>query len=316
MAKELTTPAPIAFIALVGPTAVGKSELALRLATHYPVEIVNGDSRQVYRYMDIGTSKPTMDERAAVPHHVYDVVDPDEGFSLADYRGHADSAMTAIGERGHTPLLVGGSGQYVWSLIEGWQLPEVPPDNAFRQEMEEWTEVHGHAALHERLARIDASAASRIQATNVRRVIRALELHRATGVQPSLLLRRRAGASKNVLVLGLSLDRIALFGRADARIDTMVRHGFPEEVRALLDKGYAPSLPAMSSIGYREMVEYVTGAADLDTTIARIRRETRRLVRRQHTWFRLSDERIMWLDAQDKIAAAAVAAGLIEGVMR
>jgi len=307
---------PAAFIALVGPTAVGKSDLALRLASRLPMEIVNADSRQIYRYMDIGTSKPTQSERAQVPHHVYDVVNPDEEFSLADYQRHARTAMTTIGERGRVPLLVGGSGQYVWSLVESWQLPEVPPDRAFRQEMEEWTAVHGCAALHERLVCIDADAASRIQATNVRRVIRALELHRATGVPPSQLLRCRAETSGNVLLLGLTIDKTTLLSRVDARIDTMVRHGFPDEVQALLDKRYAPTLPAMSSIGYREMVEYVTGAIDLDTAISRIRRETRRLVRRQHTWFGLSDERIMWLDARDLNAAADAAVRLVEGAAR
>ena len=310
------TPEPIAFIALVGPTAIGKSDLALRLASRLPLEIVNADSRQIYRYMDIGTSKPTPNERVLVPHHVYNVVDPDEEFSLADYQRHAHTAMTTIGERGRVPLLVGGSGQYVWSLVEGWQLPEVPPDRAFRREMEEWTTVHGCAALHDRLACVDADAASHIQATNVRRVIRALELHRATGVPPSLLLRRRAGVSRNVLLLGLSIDKTTLLSRADARIDTMVRHGFPDEVRALLGRGYAPTLPAMSSIGYREMVEYVNGVIDLDTATSRIRRETRRLVRRQYTWFGLSDERIMWLDARDPNAAADAAAQLIEGATR
>lgn len=310
------TPEPLAFIALVGPTAVGKSDLALRLATRCPLEIVNGDSRQVYRYMDIGTSKPTPVERTLVPHHVYDVVDPDEEFSLADYHHHAHAAMTAIGERGGVPLLVGGSGQYIWSLVEGWQLADVPPDRAFRREMEEWTTVHGYAALHHRLACVDADAASRIQATNVRRVIRALELHRATGVPPSLLLGRRAAVSKSVLLFGLNVDRTTLLSRADARIDTMVRHGFPDEVRALLGRGYAPTLPAMSSIGYREMVEYVNGVIDLDTAISRIRRETRRLVRRQYTWFGLTDERIMWLDARDPNAVADTVIRLIEGAVR
>jgi len=310
------TPEPIAFIAIVGPTAVGKSDLALRLASRYPLEIVNGDSRQIYRYMDIGTSKPTLNERAQVPHHVYDVADPDEEFSLADYQRHAHAAMTGIGERGRVPLLVGGSGQYVWSLVENWLLPEVPPDRAFRREMEEWTAVHGHVALHDRLACVDPDAASSIQATNVRRVIRALELHRATGVPPSLLLRRRAGVSKNVLVIGLHIDKTVLHSRADARIDTMVRHGFPDEVRALLGRGYAPTLPAMSSIGYREMVEHVNGVIDLDTATSRIRRETRRLVRRQYTWFGLSDERIMWLDVRDPNAATDAAVQLIESAMR
>jgi len=299
-------------IALVGPTASGKTALALKLASRLPIEIVNADSRQVYRYMDIGTAKPTRDERALVPHHLVDVVYPDEEFSLATYLRLARAAVDSILERGAIALVVGGTGQYIWGLMEGWTVPEVAPDPDFRRQAELRAVANGYAALHTELAGIDPAAASRIEATNVRRVIRALELFRATGVRPSELLWRKAGVEPGSLVLGLALDRAALVARADARIDRMVELGFAAEVKSLLDRGFSPTLPAMSSIGYREMARYVLGTIDLDTAVALVRKETRRLVRRQHAWFRPSDGRIRWLDGSDTEKALDEVVHLIE----
>jgi tRNA dimethylallyltransferase len=306
------TPQDRLVVALVGPTASGKSDLALSLAGNLPIEIVNADSRQVYRYMNIGTGKPSAQDRALVAHHLFDVVNPDEGFSLAEYLRHARAAVANIAERGLLPVVVGGSGQYVWSLIEGWQVPEVPPDPAFRARMEHYAAQQGCAALHEQLASFDAEAARAISPTNVRRVIRALELHRATGIPPTQLRQRRAHLGGRRLVIGLSLERAYLHSRIDVRIDTMVRTGFAAEVRALLSMGYDASLPSMSSIGYREMADYVTSAIDLDTAVERIRHETRRLVRRQHAWFRPNDERIMWVDAMDPDGAARAVEAAIQ----
>ena len=304
-------------IALVGPTAVGKSECALTLAQRLPLEIINADSRQVYRYMDIGTSKPTSDERERVSHHVLDVVDPNEEFSLSHYLRLARHASHAVAERGRIPLVVGGTGQYVWSLAERWQVPEVPPDREFRTEMQERVKTHGPGVLHAELTRIDAEAGARIHEANVRRVIRALELFRATGEKPSVLLwRRQQTSAHSVVVIGLALDRPALIARADARIDRMMRHGFAAEVRSLLDRGYSPALPSMSSIGYREVADYVSGRCDLDGTMARVRRETRRLIRRQHAWFRPTDERIRWLDWEQQARAVEQAIRIIEGAVK
>lgn len=304
-----------AVIAIVGPTAVGKTELSLELAARFPAEIVNADSRQVYRYMDIGTGKPTAEERARVCHHVVDVVDPDEEFSLAMYDDLALRAMGDIRARGKLPIVVGGTGQYVWSLLEEWDVPQVPPDPAFRDEMGRLAGRHGSTRLHRELAQVDPVAADRIQAANVRRVIRALELYRSTGELPSRVLWRR-GAGIDALILGLRMDREALVARADGRIDRMVRHGFAEEVRSLLGRGYNGRLPAMSSIGYREMIKYVDGRMSLDEAVAAIRRETRRLIRRQRTWFRLDDDRIQWLDNGEPRAALNRAVALVEGEAR
>lgn len=300
-------------IALVGPTAVGKSEVALALGERLSLEIVNADSRQVYRYMDIGTSKPSADDRQRVPHHLLDVVEPDEEFSLALYLGMARSACRDIAARGRIPLIVGGTGQYIWSLVEGWQVPEVPPDPEFRREMEEMAARFGNASLHAELTRIDSEAGERIQPGNVRRVIRALELHRAMGQKPSAVLWRKAGSATATPVIGLALERPAVVAKADARIDRMIQHGFIDEVRWLLEQGYAPSLPAMSSIGYREIAAHVLGYSDRDSTVMRIKKETRRLIRRQHSWFRPSDERIRWLDWRHRDKAIEEAVRLIEG---
>ncbi len=310
---EMRPPGPL--IALVGPTAVGKSECALALAERLPLEIINADSRQVYRYMDIGTSKPTPDERARVPHHVLDVIDPDEEFSLSQFLRLARHANHAVMERSKIPIVVGGTGQYVWSLVEGWQVPEVPPDPTFRKEMEEHAKTHGPGALHAELTRIDAEAGARIHEANVRRVIRALELFRATGERPSVLLWRRQTNARSTVVIGLTLDRPVLIARADARIDRMMRHGFAGEVRSLLARGYSPALPSMSSIGYREVVDYVSGRCDLNDTVMCVRRETRRLIRRQHAWFRPMDERITWLTWERQKDAIEQAVRIIEGAI-
>ena len=313
MALDAHTNSPL--VAIVGPTAVGKSDLALRLAQQLAAEIVNADSRQVYRYMDIGTGKPTSDARALAPHHVFDVADPDEDFSLGTYKQMAADAIASIAGRGRIPLLVGGTGQYVWSTVEGWNVPEVPPDSAFRLEMEERGRSHGHETLHSELVRIDPEAAARIQASNVRRVIRALELHRATGELPSSLLWQKKGLAESTLILGVGMERPRLFSRADARVDRMVLLGFPAEVRALMDRGYESSLPSMSSIGYREMYAYIRGECALVEAVERTKLETHRLIRRQNTWFRPSDERIVWLDGAESGRALEVAMRHIEGAM-
>ena len=302
-------------VAIVGPTAVGKSELALRLAQQMSAEIVNADSRQVYRHMDIGTGKPTLEERALIPHHVFDVVDPDEAFSLGTYSQFAKIAIDDVRRRGHLPLLVGGTGQYVWSVVEGWKVPEVPPDSAFRLQMETRARSEGHEALHAELERVDPEAAAHIQATNVRRIIRALELHRATGELPSSLLWSKKGLSESTLVLGVGMERRKLFARADARVDRMVLLGFAAEVRALMDGGYEPFLPSMSSIGYREMYAHVRGECDLATAVEKTKVETHRLIRRQHTWFRPSDDRIAWIDGTESGRAFQEAMHAIQGAM-
>ena len=282
-------------IAIVGPTAVGKSELALHLAQRFPAEIIGADSRQVYRYMDIGTNKPSPAERAAVPHHVIDVVEPDQGFSLAMYHKLAMEALGDIRQRGKLPLLVGGSGLYVWSLIEGWKIPHVPPDQKLRRQLEARAEQEGSHRLYQELQDIDPVAAAKINPGNARRIIRALEIYHTTGQPPSQLQRKEA-PDFPVLLIGLTQERSELCRRIDLRVDRMIQSGLVEEVEQLLEKGYSPFLPSMSGIGYKQIVQFLRGEMTLPEAIDKIKYETHRLARHQYAWFRLGDDRIQWFD--------------------
>ncbi|MEN6478239.1 MAG: tRNA (adenosine(37)-N6)-dimethylallyltransferase MiaA [Anaerolineales bacterium] len=287
------TPPPV--VAIVGPTAVGKTSLSLALAQRFGGEIVSADSRQIYRGLDIGTAKATPAERATVPHHLLDIVPPDGELTLAHFRQLADEAIRDIWARGRVPLLVGGTGQWVWALLEGWTVPEVPPDWAFREALAQRAANEGAAALHAELAAVDPAAAARIDARNVRRVIRALEVHRATG-QPISALQRREPPDYVTLIIGLTMPREALYARIDRRIEGMIAAGLVDEVRDLLAQGYDPALPSMSGLGYRQIIPYLRGESTLAEAVALLKRDTRRLVRQQANWFRLSDPRIAWYD--------------------
>jgi tRNA dimethylallyltransferase len=282
-------------ITIVGPTAVGKSELALHLAQYFPVEIISADSRQVYRYMDIGTNKPSPAERASVPHHIIDVVEPNEDFSLAMYRQLANEALKSIQQKGKLPLLVGGSGLYVWSLVEGWKIPQVPPDQERRRQLEARAEQEGSQNLYQELQDIDPIAAAKINPGNTRRIIRALEIYHATGQHPSQLQRKET-PDFPILLIGLTQERSELYRRIDWRVDKMIQMGLVEEVEQLLKKGYSLSLPSMSGIGYKQIGQFLQGEMTLPQAIDKIKYETHRLARHQYAWFRLSDSRICWFD--------------------
>ena len=304
-------------IAIVGPTAVGKSELALHLAQYFPIEIISADSRQVYRYMDIGTNKPSLAERAAVPHHVIDVIEPDEDFSLAMYHQLATEALKAIKQKGKLPLLVGGSGLYVWSLVEGWKIPQVPPDQKLRRQLEDRAEQEGSHSLYQELQDIDPVAAAKINPSNIRRIIRALEIYHTTGQPPSQLQRKEAPGFP-IMVIGLTRKRSELYRKIDWRADKMIQMGLVEEVEQLLKKGYSPALPSMSGIGYKQIGQFLRGEMTLPQAIDKIKYETHRLARHQYAWFRLSDNRIHWFDTSEAEAKASIATlnkvkGLIEG---
>jgi tRNA dimethylallyltransferase len=304
-------------IAVVGPTAVGKSELALHLAQYFPAEIISADSRQVYRYMDIGTNKPTPAERESVPHHLIDVVEPDEDFSLAMYHQLANAALKAIRQKGKLPLLVGGSGLYVWSLVEGWKIPQVPPDQERRRQLEARAEQEDSQSLYQELQDIDPTAAVKINPSNTRRIIRALEIYDVIG-QPSSQLQRKEAPDFPILLIGLTQERSELYRSIDWRVDKMIQRGLVEEVEQLLKKGYSPSLPSMSGIGYKQIVQFLRGEMTLPEAIDKIKYETHRLARHQYAWFRLGDSRIHWFDtsgeeAKGKFATLNKVKGLVEG---
>lgn len=290
-------------VAIVGPTATGKTALAVALAGPLGGEVVGADSRQVYRYMDVGTAKPTAEERAAVPHHLIDVVNPDEEFNLAQYLERASAALADIWSRGRVALLVGGTGQYVWALLEGWKVPRLPPQTELRRSLEERAAREGAEVLHRELAAVDPKAAGGIDPRNVRRVIRALEVYHTTG-RPISYWQEKGPPPWETLVLGLTCPRDELYRRIDARVDAMMQAGLVEEVRGLQAMGYGPSLPAMSGIGYREVCQYLADELDLTTAVARIKTATHRLARQQSTWFRRDDGRIRWLPAEDPLPKA------------
>ncbi|MDD5191084.1 MAG: tRNA (adenosine(37)-N6)-dimethylallyltransferase MiaA [Dehalococcoidales bacterium] len=284
-------------IAIIGPTGIGKTSLALDLAKKYRGEIVNADSRQVYRYMDIGTAKPSPAELKSVPHHLIDIINPDDDFSLAEYQKLAYQSINDIQSRGKIPLLVGGSGQYIWATIEGWVIPAVSPDMAFRRKLEQKAAEGKADELYRELTLVDPVAAAKIDSRNVRRVIRALEVNRQ-GKDTFSSLRRKQSPLFDVQIIGLTTSRKTLYARVDARVDVMFTAGFVDEVKGLISRGYALDLPAMSSIGYREIGQYLNGKMTLEEAIYRIKVGTHRFIRQQYTWFRLEDERIHWFDME------------------
>jgi tRNA dimethylallyltransferase len=293
-ALDAAVPPPL--VVLLGPTASGKTDLALEIARTLDGEIVSADSRQLYRHMDIGTAKPTPQQRALVPHYLIDLLTPDETFTLAQYQAAAYEAIGDIHARGRLPLLVGGSGQYITAVVEGWGIPEVPPNAALRHELEDFAAEHGARALHARLRAVDPEAAERIDHRNVRRVIRALEVYYETGT-PITVLQRRSPPPYHILQLGLTMPRDQLYARIDARIERMLELGLQAEVRALLDAGYTWDAAAMSGLGYAQWRPYFAGETGLEAVTAAIRRETRAFARRQYTWFNGHDTGIQWLDA-------------------
>lgn len=292
-------------VAIVGPTAVGKSDLALHLALALNGEIVSADSRQVYRYLDIGTAKPTPEEQALVPHHLIDVVDPNQVYTVAEYQRDAYRAIDDILSRGRIPFLVGGTGLYVRAIVEGLRIPRVPPDRRLREMLEQRAVEAGPEALYRELQQIDPEAAAQIDWRNVRRVIRAIEVHRVTGRPISEL--RQSQRRYTVLMIGLTIDRAELYRRIDERVERMVAAGLVDEVRRLVDMGYSFDSPAMSGLGYRQIGAYVRGEVDLDRAVEMVKNATHRFARQQYTWFRLDDQRIHWLEARPGVTDEALA---------
>lgn len=280
-------------LVIVGPTAVGKTALSLHLAEYLGGEVVSADSRLFYRGMDIGTAKPTPEQRARIPHHLIDITEPDDTVGLARFLRLAHAAIADIHSRGRLPIVVGGTGQYVRALVEGWTPPAVPPDPARRAELEEQARREGLESLMAHLAALDPQAAARVDPRNPRRVVRALEVALSAGpLGPG-----RTPPPYHILQIGLTMDRSALYARADARLEEMVRAGLVEEIQRLLEAGYGWDLPAMSALGYIQFRPYFEGRASLEEVLAQIRRDTRRFIRHQYNWFRLSDPRIRWFDA-------------------
>ena len=297
-------------IAVVGPTAVGKTALAIALAQRLDGEIVNADSRQVYTGMDIGTAQPTAAELRAAPHHLIGIRPPSAPISLGEYLPLAQAAIADIAGRSKLPILCGGTGQYVWALLEGWQVPAAPPDAAYRGQLERRAAQEGTLALWQELRRVNPQRAAAVDPHNRRRIIRALEIQQHHGGNFG---GKAAIPPYRALVIGLTMARAALYARIDARFDAMMASGLEVEARNLAAAGYALGQGTLSGVGYRELGQYFAGAMTLADAVARAKTQTHRLVRRQYTWFKPSDARIRWLDVAtdtDTDAGLPVAAAL------
>jgi tRNA dimethylallyltransferase len=287
-------------VVITGPTASGKSSVAVRLAPRFGAEIVNADSMQVYRGMDVGTAKPRPEERQAVPHHLLDVVEPDEDFNAALYRSHALSVLQDIRERGKVAFVVGGTGLYIKSLLEG--LMACPPaDPALRDRLREEYEREGGRTLHRRLKDLDPESAGRIHPNDRVRVLRALEIIHLSGMPLSAIVRTHSFGERSLrpLKFCLQMEREELYHRINERCLRMIEEGLVRETEDLLGKGFSPRLKSLKSLGYRHMVRYLQGAWDWRTAVREFQADTRRYAKRQITWFR-SDQELIRLPAGDE----------------
>ena len=286
-------------VALLGATGTGKTAVAVDLAKRLPIEVISADSRQIRVGMHIGTAAPTPEEHAAVEHHLVAIVEPDASWTISDWLERAHTALGEVWTRGKLPLLVAGTGHYVWSLLEGRSIPKVPPNPQIRDELATFAEVNGARALHSRLETVDRTSAARIDVRNIRRVIRALEIIEVTGdVVPPL---RNEPPDFTWNVVGLRWPRNELYARADARAAAMYRRGLVEETRALV-AAHGDDFEALRSIGYAEALHVLDGSWTPDEALERTQTATHRLIRMQGTWFRDNDERISWIDARDRHA--------------
>jgi tRNA dimethylallyltransferase len=298
-------------LVIVGPTAVGKTALSLKLTRDRSIEIISADSRQVYRRCDIGTAKPSAAELKVAPHHLINVVEPYQVMTLAEFQDRAYQAIDQIQQRNRLPVVVGGTGQWVRAVVEGWGIPRVSPDMALRAELEARAAQEGAVTLHTELAEVDPPAAAKIDSRNLRRVIRALEVYYKTGV-PISDHQRKTAPPYDVLQIGLTMSREDLYRRIDVRVDQMMAAGLLAEVRSLAEAGYGWELPSMMALGYKQIGQHLRGEVNLEEAVALIKKETRRFVRQQYTWFRLDDPQIHWFNAAGDDVVTSVR-GLVTG---
>ncbi|MBN3033234.1 MAG: tRNA (adenosine(37)-N6)-dimethylallyltransferase MiaA [Candidatus Saganbacteria bacterium] len=283
---------------IFGPTAVGKTKLAIELAQKINGEIISADSMQVYRGMDIGTAKPTLEERQGIPHHLIDIRDPDEEWTVSDFIGESQNSKVKIQNKGKIPIIVGGTGLYLWSLLEGFAFPITPGDKELRERLEKAPAP----TLYARLSAIDPVAAAKIHANDKKRIIRALEVYELTGEPITELQKIRVNSphlnvgNYDYLLIGLDLPRPELYERINARVDNMIAGGLIDEVRGLLDKGYSKELNSFQALGYKEAVEYLDGGWTKEQMTDELKKRTRAFARRQLTWFRRFKD-VHWFEA-------------------
>lgn len=286
-------------IIVCGPTGIGKTSITIKLAKAFNGQIISADSMQIYRYMDIGTAKPTPEEVSEIEHHIVDIVDPDEDFDAAKFAAAADKTIQKFVESGITPFVAGGTGLYIKSLVDGL-FRAIPANQEVMSRLSCEIEEKGAAELYERLQKCDPEAAKKIHINDSFRIVRALEVFETTGKTISSYHAEHNFADRKyrVLKIGLQMERELLYDRINRRIDMMLEEGLLEEVNMLMKKGYSPSLKAMKSLGYRHMVEYINGEKDWEEAVRTLKRDTRRYAKRQLTWFR-SDNEIIWIEPEE-----------------
>lgn len=300
-------------VGIVGATGTGKTGLSLGIARRFGGSIISADSMQVYRGMDIGTAKLSLQDRLDVPHAVIDVISPREQFSVADYQALAVDAVNVAIRSQRLPILVGGTGLYVRAVLDGYEFLPEKPDEALRRQLRALSEDE----LRQRLSKIDPSAEREIASNDIRRLGRALEMSTQSGVLPSLLKRKRCPVLWRVFRIGLRADRSELYRRLDRRVDAMISAGMEEEVRHLLAGGLSPDDTAMQGIGYKELSAWIQGEMDRDEAIELWKKRTRNYAKRQETWFK-RDQDVHWIDVSDLLAGEVLtqAASLVESALR
>ena len=287
-------------IILTGPTAVGKTDLSIQLAKAIGGEIISADSMQVYRHMDIGSAKVTPEEMDGVPHHLIDVLEPEEEFNVVVFQKLAKEALTGIYERGHIPIIVGGTGFYIQALLYDIDFTENDGDTAIRRELEKLAQTQGAGCLHQMLQEIDPESAAAIHQNNVKRVIRAIEFYRQTGKKISLHneQEREKQSPYQFLYYVLDTDRKTLYERIDRRVDLMMEHGLVDEVKHLADMGCTRDMVSMQGLGYKEILDYLSGEIPLEEAVYILKRDTRHFAKRQITWFK-RERQVEWFDKQE-----------------
>jgi tRNA dimethylallyltransferase len=281
-------------IIICGPTALGKTSMAINVAGIFNGEIIGADSMQIYRYMDIGTAKPTTDEQSRVAHHMIDLIDPDEHFDARQFAEMAYEKIIRLYARGVTPFVVGGTGLYIKALVHGL-FKAGPSDLHVRERLQEQARIYGADFLHQKLRRYDPDTAERIHPNDSYRIIRALEVHELTGKTITAFQQDHGFKDHRfrVLKIGLHIDREVLYDRINHRVDAMMDSGFLNEVKGLLEMGYSENLKSMQSIGYRHLMDFIKGRCSWDETMRTLKRDTRRYAKRQLTWFK-ADPNIVW----------------------
>jgi len=286
-------------LVLVGPTGIGKTSVALSIAERISCEVLSADSRQIYRYMDIGTSKPSKEELTRIPHHFIDIVDPDEDYSSGQFSEQARVTIQEILSRDNLPVVVGGSGLYIRALLEGFFGVDYR-DEKIRKHLMRHLEEKGALALYNELERVDPNYAKDIHPNNAKRIIRGLEIYYISGESASALHEQKDPAPFAWMKFGLNTERNVLYKLIDNRVDTMFRKGFVEEVKQLLAKGYSPDLNSLNSVGYKELIQFLENKIDHTECVNRIKQNTRRYAKRQLTWFR-AEKDIHWISIQPEV---------------